>query len=143
MRWAAFVVVLAALVGCGATSDGPEPAEPATETLSGVVLIRGEGRWYNDVMTQAAGRPCRGGSGLTDINVGAQVTIRVGAETVALGELGAGESTGRGCEIPFTVDDVPTGHDFYTVEVGREEHGDVDFRRSDFEEAGWEIELTI
>ena len=60
------------------------------------------------------GQTCYGEDGNSDIDEGAQVTIRDGDGTkVALGALGQGIARGlRGidCVFPFTVADVPTGY---------------------------------
>lgn len=64
------------------------------------------------------GDPCTGTGGYSDIRMGSQVNV-TGADgtLVATGELGRGEKADAGCEFPFTVEGIPQGSKFYTVEV--------------------------
>ncbi|ACV79227.1 hypothetical protein [Nakamurella multipartita] len=70
-------------------------------------------------------------SGYNDIRQGAQVTVKVGGNTVAVGQLGEGQEIedlsdvdvddiqqGAGtCRYPFSIADIPGGHDFYEIQV--------------------------
>lgn len=69
---------------------------------------------------------CRGKGGFTDLTKATQVVITDAAGTVvatgAIDDFGTPTNVaGRfvECELPFTVDGVPAGHDFYGIEVAR------------------------
>lgn len=86
-------------------NSGPFSTD-GTLTLTDVGLGLGEG----DL--------CSGTGGYSDIDFGAQVNVTDADGTlVAVGSLGFGEKTEAGCVFPFTVDDIPPGSKFYTVEV--------------------------
>ncbi|MET9886261.1 hypothetical protein ABZZ20_24625 [Streptomyces sp. NPDC006430] len=64
------------------------------------------------------GERCTGLDGYSDIQRGAQVNV-TGADgtLVATGELEGGKKAALGCEFPFTIEGIPQGSKFYTVEV--------------------------
>ena len=63
------------------------------------------------------GSHCTGDGGYSDIAAGAQVVVTDAAgATVAVGRLGEGSWVGAHCEFPFAVD-VPSGSEFYGIEV--------------------------
>lgn len=66
-----------------------------------------------------------GYDGFDDIHAGASVEISDAAGAViALGQLDVGERSDEGfCTYPFSIDEVPTGHEFYGVQVGNEARG--------------------
>lgn len=85
--------------------------------------------------------PCRSLSGYDDINEGAQVKVTVEGNTVALGKLEAGSPTEMGnyaCKFNFALDDVPSGKNFYSVEISH--RGALEYSEDDLT-AG--IELSI
>lgn len=82
----------------------------------------------------AGGLFCSGSGGYDDIREGAQVIIRDEAgTTVGVGELvnprTAGESA---CTFSFTIHDVPSGADFYEVEVTS--WGGISYTQAELEE---------
>lgn len=82
---------------------------------------------------------CFGKNGYDDIHEGAQVVVTdsTGA-TVAVGKLGRGEYTGGTCTLPFTIDGVPEGSDFYGIEVAH--RGELTYSRDDLNEP---LRLTL
>lgn len=85
------------------------------------------------ILTDAVtpGQDCLGIGGYSDISTGAQVVVTDAAgKTIAVGTLGQGSTdntpsktsfgstTYKRCVIPFTVAGIPTGEDFYGVQVG-------------------------
>ncbi|MFC5673864.1 hypothetical protein [Streptomyces incanus] len=64
------------------------------------------------------GEDCTGLDGYSDIQRGAQVNV-TGADgtLVATGELEGGKKAALGCEFSFTIEGIPQGSKFYTVEV--------------------------
>jgi hypothetical protein len=105
----------AAVVGAGwlATFFGSSSdSRTGSFTTDGTITLTevGAGR--------SSGGSCSGTGGYSDIGLGTQVNISDASGTlVAHGVLGLGETSGVGCEFPFTVDDVTPGSKFYTVEV--------------------------
>jgi type 1 fimbria pilin len=113
--------------------DQPAPAGVApveTITVRGAVLVR-----------SACDDPS---SGYSDIRSGGAVKITdASGETVALGELSTGafqEVAPYGCRYAFVVADVPAGHEFYGVQVGREGRGEMTVSAA---EAGAPLELSL
>lgn len=95
--------------------------------VSGTFTIGPDGVTQNS----SAGGECKGYGGYGDITPGAQVVISTGGETVGTGELGEGTYQTGWCSFPFTVDDVPSGSNFYTVEVsGR---GGIEYTQEELE----------
>ncbi|MEV5934789.1 hypothetical protein AB0L56_19145 [Streptomyces sp. NPDC052079] len=114
-RGAVFVIGVglgAAVVGaCWAGVSLADGSEEAFST-DGTLTVSGIGAGL------ASGDLCTGTDGYDDIDFGAQVSVTDAAGTlVAKGSLGLGEKTELGCEFSFTVDDIPPGSKFYTVEV--------------------------
>ncbi|MGC4769187.1 hypothetical protein ACLQ25_09430 [Micromonospora sp. DT44] len=121
------LLLTAALTGCSGDSK-PTPAAatakattaPAARSIAGTLMLADA-----DGFTWDATTGCQGSGGYDDVTPGAQVTITDAAgATVGLGKLGngiletaAGAATADGCKFTFTVKDVPTGKDFYGVEV--------------------------
>lgn len=103
------LAVVLAVAGCG----GPPP--PMTVKGTFAIPPRPDG-WGG-----AAGARCETGSGgaFSDLRPGAQVVVSdAAAKTLALGELGPGRQDGiGGCVFAFTVKNVPSGQQFYGVEV--------------------------
>ncbi|MGW3608922.1 hypothetical protein ACWD6N_03385 [Micromonospora sp. NPDC005163] len=121
---AALALAAIALAGC---SSDPEPAPaaavsaaPAARVVTGTLMLGDP-----DGVAWDSTTGCRGSGGYDDIAPGAQVVITDSAgATVGLGKLGngvmetaPGATTADGCKFNFTVKDVPTGKNFYGVEV--------------------------
>ncbi|MFF0109554.1 hypothetical protein [Streptomyces hirsutus] len=101
----------------GATGSSSVSAEQAEDTegsfsTDGTLTVAGIGAGLEP------GELCSGTGGYSDVDFGTQVNVTDAAGTlVAMGSLGFGEKAELGCEFPFTVDDIPPGSKFYTVEV--------------------------
>ncbi len=99
---------------------------PATHfDVVGTITVEGSGRSLTYGTNTSN---CRGasGGGHSDLRPGAQVVIKDASGTiVATGRItDDGKSFGSGsnitrCILPFKVEDVPAGHDFYSIEVTR------------------------
>ncbi|MCZ2525374.1 hypothetical protein [Streptomyces sp. HB2AG] len=101
-----------AVAGDDGGSGGREPVSSGPFTARGTLTLSD-----TDGYT-ALGETCLGEGGYDDIAYGAPVTVSDAAGTVvAVGSLDLGEVTDSGCSFPFTVEDVPGGAKFYTVEV--------------------------
>lgn len=84
--------------------------------IKGSMVLRDAKGWDK---ASAGGPICFGRGGYSDIAGGTQVIVTdSGGTTIALGRLGPGLPTSSGCIFEFVVTNVPTGHDFYGVEVG-------------------------
>jgi hypothetical protein len=91
--------------------------------------------------------PCEAADGFDDIHAGTQVVIadETGA-TVALGDLNGGNLQGTegdpvftlDCGFDFIVPDIPVGHPFYKVSIGR--RGTQEYTAAQLREP---IELTL
>lgn len=98
-------------------------AGPATFTLHGSLLLA-------DSFTRDLDETCRGEGGYSDIAGGTQVTVSDDTGTViAVGALAPGWGSVHSCILPFTVHDVPAGHEFYQVEVSH--RGKIKFREEE------------
>lgn len=134
----ATLVGVCAAAGSTGYVAGPTPsASPSVKTATVNGLLRVEGDWEANVdadYTTIDG-PCLVSPGYDDITEGRTVTIRDGeGSVVALGELmnprlaigrGRDEMDDTFCEFSFSVEEVPQGRKFYSVEVGN--RGGVDF----------------
>jgi hypothetical protein len=137
-------LALAATVsGCGGASSvhAAAPVTPTTFAVTGSMLISPDyTQLWSDTGGQKdsasiAGKQCRGGAGYDDIAAGSQVTIRNGdGKVVAVGSLDSGITQVIGdsgevglanCSFALTVDRVPQGSKFYSVEVAH--RGQVQF----------------
>ncbi|MEU7026533.1 hypothetical protein AB0A60_07525 [Streptomyces sp. NPDC046275] len=92
---------------------GGEPADEKTFSTSGTLTLVD-----SSFSRLEEGEACTGLDGYSDIRQGAQVNV-TGADgtLVATSELGSGTKTVLGCEFPFSVEGIPQGSKFYTVEV--------------------------
>jgi hypothetical protein len=125
MRTAAvtiLVVVFAAGCGGGSDSTAQTSSTPSASPLTAVgsMSVRGGGV----PAFGSEGEPCVALGGYTDIAEGTQVVISgEDGTTLAVGRLQSGEITVgggfRSCRFYFTVPDIPPGHRFYELEVGR------------------------
>jgi hypothetical protein len=129
-RWRGlFAVVFSAALctGCGASSNGPASlatASPPMSVTGRLDLTALDGSHFNVDLPEGGGqdKPCVGYGGYSDINQGAQVTIRDEKGTVVgAGQLGAGtldvSSKPPLCQFTWSVKDVPRGHSYYQLEV--------------------------
>lgn len=120
-----------------ATSTAPARA------LSGTLLLRTSSASGRSVIAGGLS-DCRGKDGFDDVHGGVQVVVRDQAGVilgVGVLEPGSRESPTSGCEFPFVVDGVPTGLEFYTVEVGG--RGETSFSLSELDESDWSVSLTL
>lgn len=139
-------LALAATVsGCGGTSGVPAaaPVAPTTFEVTGSMLISPD---YTQLWSTTGGardaksvegKPCQSGDGYDDIAAGSQVTVRDGGgKIVGIGRLGGGITQTIGtepinnvgvanCSFALTVNGVPAGSKFYSVEVAH--RGQVQF----------------
>lgn len=92
------------------TPSAPAAAEPTTFKVTGEVILP---NGYSGTTT------CRGSGPYQDIKVGAKVTVRdADGGPVGSGALDVGEvKQPKGCVFPFSVPNVPTGGEPYTIEV--------------------------
>ncbi|GHJ95958.1 hypothetical protein SNE510_54770 [Streptomyces sp. NE5-10] len=101
---------LSATPSSAMSSPSPSPT-PTAFVLTGTFLLT------DSVVSDGAGG-CEGGNGFDDITEGAAVTVYDASGTVvATGELGESTREGGACSFDVTVPDVPTGENFYQVEV--------------------------
>lgn len=127
LKIAGVVVVLAGLIAAIAytasasrTPPGEAAATSATDTplrVVGQLHLRSYRGIGFDGAANATGSACFGESGYDDIRAGTQVTVTADEKVVAVGALGLGEYDGRVCVFPLSVESIPRGHDFYSVEV--------------------------
>lgn len=149
MKRLPILAALVALAGCAApAAPAPAPTTPAatvvaspTPTKEAVWTVNGDISVEGDYSANLArdnstvDGPCQVEEGYDDIAEGRSVVIRDSkGETVAIGDLGAvvlavveGETDMRMtyCRAHFSVDEVPRGRGFYSVEVGS--RGEVEF----------------
>lgn len=108
-----------------------------TFTMVGSMLLEGRGLGNSFIYSDNG---CQGIGGYDDIRAGTDVTVYDPAGViVATGELAARSSvSGGGCTYPFRVDGVPSGLEFYSVEVSRRGKVTVDA-----DEATRSVRLTL
>ena len=152
-RAAVLVLASLTLAGCAGTAT----AEP-TKTRAPVESFIAEGTvstapnpsyFPPGVESHTIGDLCEPTDGYDDVALGSQVIISDDAgKTVGVGELTAGVLTGPDdiesildatCVFTFRVD-VKSTSDFYGVQVGNDERGDVKYKKSDLT-AG--VDMTI
>jgi hypothetical protein len=124
-RAAAFLAAILLVASSAACSSDPkrEPDKPKTATVAGDMTLPWTGSQGRDGFGD--GNYCAGKDGYDDIAEGAQVVVtdRSG-EVVAIGALESGRMRVAyvpeiyDCVFHFVVTDVPTGRNFYGVEVG-------------------------
>lgn len=128
------------LAACGGSSE-PEPTPtpaatptPTTRQVSGTFVLYDVGSYRgapiaarNPAWSEpVAGKPCHGVGGYSDLRAGMQVQLTADGKTLDVatitdGTFGARISEYSGltpCTFSFTLD-VPPGHEFYTVAMGR------------------------
>jgi hypothetical protein len=130
------VAAAAAAITVGLTRGNDKPTSRSLSTLTptpavfqvlGVIRLQLGGFTWGEAGDSDL--RCHGYQGFADIQPGAQVVVRDShGATVAIGSLAQGtaeniEDSGSGfkrattCALPFTVDGVPAGKGFYSVEV--------------------------
>lgn len=159
------LVAVGLLAGCGGTaaqtggtpaqtqrstkpSPKPKPA-PQVFTAIGSVTVPIDITSVLKAKSPTIGvTPCKAQSGgYDDIHAGAQVTVRdADGKTVALGTLDSGLLAGKPgtllilskCSFSFSITDVPSGGDFYSVEVAH--RGQVNYSAVQMQSA---LKLTL
>jgi hypothetical protein len=138
MRLIAIIAAVLFLAGCGSNtnqvSGDPTPSTPSTLTVTGTITVDAD----SSASEQAMGGVCVTEGGYSDVRTGAQVTVADAAgKALALGALESGhvsEVFGPGtavegmaykCVFGFTVNDVPSGEQIYSVEVSH--RGKINF----------------
>lgn len=134
LKIAGTAVVLTGLIVAIAytASTSRAPSAPAAEAppaatsflIGGTLELRGSSGIDTSNGT-ARGSSCFGRRGYDDIGPTTQVTVTAGGEVVALGLLGLGKYDGGVCTFPISVNNVPVGHDFYSVEVSH--RGEINY----------------
>jgi len=143
------LAILAAMTACsgGSGSTSGTTTSPATFEVTGAMTVSPD---YAQLWRDAGGAKdaasiegleCQGGSGYGDIATGSQVTVRDGAgKVVAVGQLAKGvarpvgkdgEFSAANCSFALTVNGVPKGSAFYSVEVAH--RGQVQFAAADIQ----------
>lgn len=128
----AAVVVIATLVGLGYYQFGPNAKH--THTVTGALGLS----WTFD----AAGQPCQGKGGYSDLTAGASVILRDEHDTIlASTTLNQGTGDDVSCKFSFTLTDVPDTAQFYVIEVSH--RGQISYSHQKLADAGWVFKLTI
>jgi hypothetical protein len=108
----AAVIILGVLLTAGGGSDETPGGATDSFTLTGSFALTDGATEYVDQ------GECAGDGGYDDIAEGTQVTVYSSTgEVLATGSLGTSVYAGGVCEFEITVKSVPSGHDFYQVEV--------------------------
>ena len=136
------------LVACGG-SDEPEPTPtPALKTVHvvGTFLLKQEPppNLGPRAVSPTPTPTCKGRGGYNDIAQGMEVVLAADGKTLSVGRFSAGKVVSltqfqEQCEFSFELD-VPEGHDFYSVKVGR--RGDRNYTFSEIISDG-ALEFTI
>lgn len=139
----ALVAMAVALTACGGGDTTKAPAAPS-HTLGGSLVLH-----QVDPTRRAAGLPCAGTGGYSDLSTGAQITVKDEAGTiVAIGTLGQGTTVpadlpifgGVYCRWDLTAG--PIGErPFYTVEVAH--RGPLSYSLDDLRAKDWKVDLTL
>jgi hypothetical protein len=117
------------------------PASGPTHTLHGSVTIFGDRTGEFRDINVLAGGGCEGYGGFGDLQPGGNVTVRDGNDSiVASGSLEIGKVTYGGCEIPFTIPEVPESP-FYSIEIGHRDGYSVSLEELNAEQ--WTLSLSI
>lgn len=155
-------------VGVSAGCAGMPSQQRDVFVLSGSIATvpsarAGEISTYERDVQLFEGMGCVADSGFDDIAEGNQVLVKnASAEVVALGELGPGEFAFAqpinvpeevdiynvsvlggdyySCVFPFNLDNVPSGENFYSVEIGNVARGEVVFTEEELR-AGIELDV--
>lgn len=105
---------------------------PSSATLSGTVTVPRDGvdsGGPNVILSTV----CTAAAGYEDVHDGAQVVVLDAEGTIlAVGELEYGRpGSGLDCQFKFSVEEVPKGKGFYSIDVGNAFRGVVTIRESD------------
>jgi hypothetical protein len=124
---AAVIIAMGMMITAVAVSGTFDRSPAGTFMIAGRVRVSGSGS--NLAFGNSVG-DCRGKAGFDDLHEGAQVVVAdAGGKTIAIGQLGLGESatTDNGitgsvvrlvaCTFPIEVRDVPEGQAFYRITV--------------------------
>lgn len=139
----ATVAVVLLVAGCGADGGSSATGTTASSTPSGFkvqgVVSVSAGKTVPGQTEYTDGGDCVLGGGYDDIRQGAQVTVKdQSGNVVALGALDAGHIQRQRCQFGFTVENVPDGKDFYSVEVSH--RGELKYTRDGLNQA---LALTL
>lgn len=116
---------------------------PKSHTITGKMELLGDAE---SVSGSAMGQPCSGLGGYSDMDAGADVTVKdQDGSLIATGSLGPGEISFledpfRACAFRFTVNGVPDAS-FYEVEVGR--RGGLTYSKAEMEAQDWTVEASL
>jgi hypothetical protein len=122
----------------------PWSSSTSTFTVTGTFALHGTpdlGDGEGQILVTDSDSTCAGENGYDDIQDGVEVTISDSSgKTLALGDLEGStyEATHHTCRFDIVVDGVPSGRDFYRVEVSH--RGEQQYTQADLE-AG--IALTL
>lgn len=143
--WRVGVLALALTSSCGG-NGGPRVAPTTTvptHSLSGTLTLK-------DEVNEFSGKPCTGSRGYSDIQEGAQVTVKDEANMLlAVGRLGPGTTREARrtqftaysyCQFSFAIPSIPD-RPFYQVEVSH--RGALSYQRDDLESRSWTVDLSI
>jgi hypothetical protein len=109
------VGTLGVLFGLGVFHSGSSPAATSTFTMTGFIHVTGG---FGTSISLDGSGGCTGSGGYSDMNQGTAVTVANSTgQTLATGELGAGEMQNGACLFPITVPGVPSGLSQYSVTV--------------------------
>lgn len=147
MRWIACLLAISLLAACGGDDPRSEPtATPTPEAVevSGVFVLYDNGCIRENFagcldgyawLDPSPGDDCEGQGGYSDINQGTEVRLLsdgklLDVTRLGMGTLGQKPTIGAkmACTFEFTLN-VPGGHEFYTVEIGR--RGSNSYRASE------------
>jgi len=127
-------VAVVAVAAAAAMASG----SAESHTVTGSIELHSSSSSY-----LSEGESCSGVGGYSDMNEGAQVTLRNGKdESLAIGQLGSGvyDSTSRACVFKYTLTNVPK-EDFYRVQVSH--RGELEYSYDDMQANGWDIQSTL
>lgn len=128
LRMLRAILLALLLTGCGT------PAVAAHD-ISGSLDLSGSDSF------STSGANCSGDGGYSDIDEGAQVTVKDQAGAlIATGALKAGVADGSTCTFPFTVKAVPDAT-FYSVEVSH--RGALNYSSAQMKSANWNLAFTL
>jgi hypothetical protein len=136
-----WVIVAAAAVAAGMMAS---PAGAASKhTITGDLTIHDSGGWFRNQVQ------CAGSGGFSDLEPGAQVTVKnAKGKTIAVGQVtvghaGAGSAIGNfytRCVMPLKIKGVPDSS-FYAIEVAH--RGALTYPKKKLQRAHWRVHLTI
>lgn len=124
----------------GSSTVASAPTNTPTHTLRGSLTIFGD-RTGSFPDIDVTGTRCEGDGGYSDFTAGGNITVRDGNGTIiASGTLDAGKLVTNGCEMPFSIANVPEVP-FYSIEIGR--RGGYSISLVELQAQRWTLELSI